>query len=88
MGIGPPPTDQVPVPAEQRLGPAEELGAVLTVEKPTQTGEYSLVAGSQNRANHLTTEYGDRLAKHDDLDRQLLVAASHEPGKLEHLDEG
>jgi hypothetical protein len=75
------------VPAEQGLWLHEEPASALRIKEPTQACEQTSVAGPQRWAKHLTTEDGDLVAKHDDLDRQLLVASPQEPDQLEPLDE-
>ncbi len=85
VGVGPAATDQVPVPAEQGLGLDEEPASVPTIEEATQPGEQSSIRRSQGRASHLATEDGHLVTKHDEFDRQLLIASpQHEPDQIEH----
>ena len=43
VGVGPPPTDQVPVPAKEGLGLDEEPAWLPTVKEPTERSEESSI---------------------------------------------
>jgi len=85
--MDPPSPDQVPTPAEQRLGMNEEPPQAPAAKKPTQSGEQSPVAGSQRRAGHLAAKHGHFVSEHDDLDCQFAVLRAAESKQLEDSDE-
>ena len=87
VGIGPPAPDEVPMPAQQRLGLDEEPSLVPTAEEPTQPGKQRPVAGPQSRTGHLAAEHRYFVSEHDDFDRQVSVVTPDEPEQLEYSDE-
>jgi len=88
VGIGPFPSDQVPVPAEQSLGLEEEPSATAPVKQPTQAGEQCPVRRLEGRSDHLTTEHGNLMSEYDDFNGQLVAVAATEEHQLEDSDEG
>jgi hypothetical protein len=82
------PTDQVPMPAEQRLWLHEEPLPASTIKQPAQPGEQCSTRGLQHWSGHLTTKDGDLVAEHDDLDRQFFVVPPTQPQQPEDHDEG
>ena len=65
--------------AEQGLGLDEEAPATSGREHPTQSGEHCAVRRSKYRTCHLAAQHGDLVAKHDDLDGQLILSTPREP---------
>ena len=86
--VGPFPSHQCAVPAQQGLGPDEEASLASSRQKPTQSGEYRSIRWSQGRTDHLAAKDGDLVAKDDDLDGQVLLLTPRETYQLEHADEG
>jgi hypothetical protein len=79
--------DQVSVPTEQGFG-LDESPQTPAAKVSTQSGEQRSVRGPQHWADHLTTEHGNLVAEHDDLDRQLFVVVPGEADQFEDSDEG
>jgi len=86
--VGPLPSHQRAVPAQQGLGPDEEASLASSRQKPTQSSEYRSIRWSQGRTGHLAAQDGDLVAKDDDLDGQVLLLTPRETYQLEHADEG
>ena len=80
--------DQIPVPTEEGLGLDEEPSPTLAVEQSTQPCEQGTIRGPQCRSDDLTTEHGNLVAEHDDLDRQLVAVTLAEARQLQDPGEG
>ena len=76
------------MPAERGLGLDEEVSAASARKQPAQPGEHSPISRPQSRTFHLPAQEGNLVAKHDDFDGQLLLAAPREPDLLKQTDEG
>ncbi len=87
-GVGPLPTDQFPVPAQQGVGLHEEATELGPGDEPCETGKERPVRRPQGRAGHLATEDRHLVAKHDDLNGEIGVVTSSETDQLERPDEG
>jgi len=87
-GVGPFPSDQVPVPAEQGFGLHEEPIPAPMVEQPTQPSKQSAIRGPQGRSDDLTAKHGDLVAEHDDLDGQVVPVPPAQAQQLEDPGEG
>ena len=87
MRVGPPPADEIPVPAKQRVGLDEEVSASVPGEQPCQPGEQCPVRRTQRWPVDLATQHRHLVAQHDHLDRQFVSAPTCEPDQLGNADE-
>jgi hypothetical protein len=74
------------MPSQQRLGLHEESPPVILRQEPTQPGEQRSIIGLQERAAHLAAQHG-LVAKHHDLDGEVVAFCATEPEHLEDADE-
>ena len=88
MSVGPLLSHQIPMPTQQRLGLDEEPSSASSRQKPAQSSEYCSIRWLQGGTHHLSTQDGDLVAEHDDLDRQLVLTSTGEADQLEETDEG
>jgi hypothetical protein len=88
MRIGPLPTHQFSVPAQQSLRLDKEASSVSNRQKPAQRSEHCSIRWLQGRTRHLSAQDGDLVAQHDDLDGQVVMLASTEPEQLAQPNEG
>lgn len=75
------------MPAQQGLGLDEEPSKVSAAEEAAEPGEQRPVGRLEGWAGHLTTEHGDLVAEHDNLDRQFVTITPGEREELERSDE-
>ena len=88
MRISPAPTHQVPVPAQQCLGPDEEPGALGLGQQAAESGEQGPVSRTKRRSGDLPAKNRNLVTQHDDLDCQIGGAASPQSQEFEHPGEG
>src|ERR1039458_1925801 len=88
VALSPPAADQVPVPAEQRLGLQEEPTSTSSVHESTQSGDKCSIGWTEHRSSDLPTKDCNLVAEHDDLDGQIVAVAVTQMDQLEDLDEG
>ena len=77
--MGPFPSNQVAVPPQQSLGLYEESASMPAVEQSCQPGEQRTIRRPQSRSDDVTSEHGNLVAEHDDLDRQLVAIPPAQP---------
>ena len=88
MGIGPAASNQIPVPAQQRVGLHEERATFGAGEQPAETGEERTIWWSGRRPGNLTTQDRHLVAEHDDLDCKIVGVRPLKTEELERADEG
>jgi hypothetical protein len=71
MWPGPLPGDELPVPPEERLGPDQERPPLFPPKHPARGGEERPVGRTVDRPRDLSTEDGDLVAEHRDLEVRL-----------------
>ena len=85
--VGPGPSDELSVPAQQRRRRDEEGCPPLSAQQPGQRGEQRPVRRRVTWPRHLTAEHGQLVAEHGDLD-VLLVGRGPEPEQVEQASDG
>lgn len=76
MGASPLPSHQIPIPPEESLRPDKESAWSRSQEVAAKSGEHGSISWAQSRTRHLATQDGNLVAERDDLDGQLLDAAT------------
>ena len=87
MRVGPVLGDQLAVSAQQGLWLDEEVPETLAGEQSCQPAQHRPVGGLQRRSVDLASEECHLVSEHDDLDRELRVAATGEADQLEDATE-
>jgi hypothetical protein len=75
------------MPSEQRLGLHEESTPTMLRQQPTQPRKKCSIAWLQERPGHLATQNSHLVAKHHDLDGEIVSLGTSQPKELEHSDE-
>ena len=73
MRVGPFPSHQLSMPAQQGLGLDEEVSPASSRQQSAQSSENRSIRRLQGRAGHLSTQNGDLVAKHHDFYGQVLL---------------
>jgi hypothetical protein len=79
--VGPGPSDELPVPAQQRRRRDEEDSPALTAEQPCKRGQHGAINRGVPRTCHLAAQHSQLMAEHGDLD-VLLVRSRPEPEEV------
>ena len=83
--IGPPPRDQVAMPAQQGGRGDEECWPPRPRQQPRQPGQHRPVGRFQIQPAHPPTEYRDLVPQHEHLDRVGVPTASQQDHQLQCL---
>ena len=78
-GVGPPTSDQIPVPPEQGLGLDEKPAPMPAAEEPTQPSKERPVAGSQRRTGYLAAQHHCCLPSPPEITRMPPSPSASEP---------
>ena len=86
--VGPFPSHQFSMPAQQGLRLDKNSSPASNRQKPAQTCEHCSIRWLQCRTRHLSAQDGDLVAEHDDLDGQVLLLTTRETDQLKNAEEG
>jgi hypothetical protein len=76
------------MPAQQRLRLDKEASPASSRQKPAQSSEHCSIRWLQGRTRHLSSQDGDLVAQHNDLDGQVLLLTTRETDQLKSANEG
>jgi hypothetical protein len=76
------------MPTEQGVGLDEEPMELCSGDQPAEAGKERSIRGSKSRACHLSSEDGNLVTEHDDLDSQIGVVKPLQANDLHSPEEG
>ena len=75
------------MPSQQRLGLHEESPRAILRQQPTQPRKQCSIAWLQERTGYLAAEHRRLVAKHHDLDGEIVAFRATEPEHLKDADD-